>query len=190
MAEISCAKIADEAPLEKVCLFGCGVSTGLGAVFNTCKVEANSSVAVFGVGCVGLAVVQAARMSGANPIIVVDLNPDKFDAARALGATHFINPNDLDESVSVQKYIAGTLTPWGVDYSFDCTGNTKVMRAALECAHRGMSCVMCGRNRKDFRFWLNRIPSVYGLKLDWKVFAFVASGVPVSHQYHRTCLGS
>ncbi|KAL7564638.1 hypothetical protein ACA910_009326 [Epithemia clementina (nom. ined.)] len=144
LAEISCAKISDEAPLEKVCLFGCGVSTGLGAVFNTCKVAAKESVAVFGLGAVGLAVIQAARMAGASPIFAIDVNPSKFDNARSLGATHCVNPKDLDEGVSIQKHIAGTLTPWGVDYSFDCTGNTEVMRSALECAHRGWgtSCVI------------------------------------------------
>ena len=135
LAEISCAKIADEAPLEKVCLFGCGVSTGLGAVFNTCKVEPDSSVAVFGLGAVGLAVIQGAKMSGAKQIIGVDLNPSKFEAAKRLGATDCVNPKDIDKPI--QQYIAGTLTSWGVDYSFDCTGNTEVMRAALECSHRG-----------------------------------------------------
>jgi len=143
LAEISCAKIADDAPLEKVCLLGCGVSTGWGAVLNTCKVEYDSSVAVFGLGAVGLAVVQAAKMVGASQIIAVDVNPDKFKAAKELGATDCVNPKDLDGK-SVQQYIAGSLTKWGVDYSFDCTGNTEVMRAALECSHRGWgtSCVI------------------------------------------------
>lgn len=142
LAEISCAKIADEAPLEKVCLFGCGVSTGLGAVFNTCKVEAGSSVAVFGLGAVGLAVIQAAQMVGASQIIGVDINSTKFKAAVALGATDCVNPTNIDKPI--QQYIAGTLTSWGVDYSFDCTGNVQVMRAALESAHRGWgtSCVI------------------------------------------------
>eukprot|EP00934_Nitzschia_sp_Nitz4_P001921 Nitzschia sp. Nitz4//scaffold307_size21646//8088//9345//NITZ4_008596-RA/size21646-snap-gene-0.3-mRNA-1//1//CDS//3329547133//1921//frame0 len=143
LAEISCAKIDPEAPLEKMCLFGCGISTGLGAVWNTCKVEANSSVAVFGLGAVGLAVIQGAKHAGATMIIAVDVNPKKFEMAKELGATHFVNSLDLGET-PVQKHIAGELTPWGVDYSFDCTGNTNVMRAALECAHRGWgtSCVI------------------------------------------------
>lgn len=134
LAEISCAKIDPAAPLDKMCLFGCGVSTGLGAVWNTCKVEANSSVAVFGLGAVGLAVIQGAAKAGASRIIAVDLNPTKFDIAKQLGATDCVNPTEVD--VPIQSYIAGKLTKWGVDYTFDCTGNVQVMRAALECAHR------------------------------------------------------
>lgn len=142
LAEISCAKISKEIALEKACLFGCGVSTGLGAVWNTCKVERGSSVAVFGLGAVGLAVIQGASMAGATKIIAVDINESKFDMAKELGATDFVNPSKLDKPV--QQYIAGDLTDWGVDYSFDCTGNTEVMRSALECAHRGWgeSCVI------------------------------------------------
>jgi len=144
LAEISCAKIPKKAPLEKMCLFGCGVSTGLGAVWNTCKVETNATVAVFGLGAVGLAVIQGAKMAGASKIIGVDINPKKYQPAKALGATDFVNPMELPEGKTVQQYIAGTLTQWGVDYSFDCTGNVAVMRAALECAHRGWgtSCVI------------------------------------------------
>lgn len=144
LAEISCAKITPTAPLDKVCLFGCGVATGLGAVLNTCKVEPGSSVAVFGLGAVGLAVIQGAKMAGADRIIAVDINPDKFPAALAVGATETLDSTSLGEGVTVQKHIAGVMTPWGVDYSFDCTGNVNVMRAALECAHRGWgtSCVI------------------------------------------------
>jgi len=143
IAEISCAKINPRADLKKACLFGCGVSTGLGAVWNTCKVETNATVAVFGLGAVGLAVIQGARMAGASRIIVVDVNPDKFVVAKKQGATDFVNPKTLGD-VPVQKHIAGELTEWGVDYSFDCTGNVDVMRSALECAHRGwgVSCVI------------------------------------------------
>lgn len=142
IAEISCAKISKEIALEKACLFGCGVSTGLGAVWNTCSVEQGSSVAVFGLGAVGLAVIQGAKMAGASKIIAVDINPSKFEIAKELGATDFVNPAELDKPV--QQYIAGDLTDWGVDYSFDCTGNVEVMRSALECAHRGWgeSCVI------------------------------------------------
>jgi len=142
LAEISCAKISKEAPLETACLFGCGVATGLGAVWNTCKVETDATVAVFGLGAVGLAVIQGAKMSGASRIIAVDINPKKFKMARDLGATDFVDPSSLQQPV--QKHIAGVLTPWGVDYSFDCTGNVQVMRTALECAHRGWgtSCVI------------------------------------------------
>jgi S-(hydroxymethyl)glutathione dehydrogenase/alcohol dehydrogenase len=142
LAEISCAKISKDLPLEKACLFGCGVSTGLGAVWNTCKVEPNSSVAVFGLGAVGLAVVQGARMAGASRIIGVDVNSEKFPPAIALGCTDTVDSSKLD--IPVQQHIAGKMTPWGVDYSFDCTGNVSVMRAALECSHRGWgtSCVI------------------------------------------------
>lgn len=141
LAEISCAKIAPAMPLYKACLFGCGVSTGLGAVLNTTKVEPGSSVAVFGLGAVGLAVVQAAKIAGAGRIIGVDLNPAKETIARDFGVTDFLNPKDSD--TPIQKRIVA-LTKWGVDYTFDCTGNVNVMRAALECAHRGWgtSCVI------------------------------------------------
>jgi len=142
LAEISCAKIDEKAPLNEVCLFGCGVSTGLGAVWNTCKVEEGSTVAVFGLGAVGLAVIQGAKMAKASRIIAVDINPGKFQAATDLGATDTVDSSKLDKPV--QQYIAGDLTTWGVDYSFDCTGNTDVMRAALECSHRGWgtSCII------------------------------------------------
>jgi len=142
VAEISCAKVAPEAPLEKICLFGCGVSTGLGAVWNTCKVCPDSTVAVFGLGAVGLSVIQGAKMAGATRIIAVDINPTKFELAIRSGATECVNSADLD--VPVQQHIAGVLTPWGVDFSFDCTGITSVMRAALECSHRGWgtSCII------------------------------------------------
>jgi len=141
LAEISCAKISKELALEKACLFGCGVSTGLGAVWNTCKVEVDSSVAVFGLGAVGLAVIQGAKMAGASRIIAVDINPEKFAAAVALGATDTVDSSKLDKPV--QAHIV-EMTKWGVDYTFDCTGNVNVMRAALECAHRGWgtSCVI------------------------------------------------
>jgi S-(hydroxymethyl)glutathione dehydrogenase/alcohol dehydrogenase len=143
LAEISCAKINKDIPLEKACLFGCGVSTGLGAVWNTCNVERGSSVAVFGLGAVGLAVIQGAQMVGAAQIIAVDINPSKFEMAKDLGATHFVNSLEFAPTVegakTVQQHIAGELTEWGCDYTFDCTGNTEVMRSALECAHRGTS---------------------------------------------------
>ena len=142
IAEISAAKINKRMPLNKACLFGCGVSTGLGAVWNTCKVESGSSVAVFGLGAVGLAVVQAAKMAGASRIIGVDLNKDKFTVAKQIGCTDTVCPTDYAKPI--QQVIAGELTQWGVDYSFDCTGNVDVMRSALECAHRGWgeSCVI------------------------------------------------
>jgi S-(hydroxymethyl)glutathione dehydrogenase/alcohol dehydrogenase len=143
VSEISCAKVQDDAPLDKVCLFGCGVSTGLGAAWKTCDVHEGSSVAVFGVGAVGLAVIQGARKRKAGRIFAIDVNASKFEVASRLGATDCINPTDLPPGVNIQTHIIG-LTKWGVDYSFDCTGNVQVMRAALECAHRGwgQSCVI------------------------------------------------
>lgn len=136
VAEISCAKIAETSPLNTVCLFGCGVSTGLGAAWKTANIESGSSVAVFGLGAVGLAIIQGAKARGASRIFAIDVNAAKFDFARQLGATDFINPKDLPEGTSVQAHIV-SLTTWGVDYTFDATGNTQVMRSALECAHRG-----------------------------------------------------
>ncbi len=142
VAEISCAVVSEKAPLDKVCLFGCGVSTGLGAVLKTCNVEEGASVAVFGLGAVGLAVIQAAKMKKAKRIFAVDVNPKKFEMAVQLGATDCLNPKDFPDK-PIQQVIVETTT-WGVDYTFDATGNTEVMRAALECAHRGwgVSCVI------------------------------------------------
>jgi S-(hydroxymethyl)glutathione dehydrogenase/alcohol dehydrogenase len=134
MPEISVAKINPKAPLDKVCLLGCGITTGIGAVLNTAKVPAGSSVAVFGLGGIGLSVVQGAVMAKAGRIIAVDTNPDKFAMARALGATDCVNPKDYD--VPVQQAIVD-LTDGGVDYSFECIGNVNVMRSALECCHKG-----------------------------------------------------
>ncbi|MEN8108436.1 MAG: S-(hydroxymethyl)glutathione dehydrogenase/class III alcohol dehydrogenase [Pseudomonadota bacterium] len=132
--EIALAKISPAAPLDKVCLLGCGVTTGIGAVLNTAKVEPGSTVAVFGLGGIGLSVIQGAVMANAGRIIAIDINPDKFDMAKALGATDFINPKDL--SVSVTEAVV-ELTNGGVDYSFECIGNVEVMRDALECCHMG-----------------------------------------------------
>ncbi|NRB70411.1 MAG: S-(hydroxymethyl)glutathione dehydrogenase/class III alcohol dehydrogenase [Xanthomonadales bacterium] len=134
LPEISLAKINPKAPLDKVCLLGCGVTTGIGAVLNTAKVEPGSSVAVFGLGGIGLSVIQGAVMAGAERIIGVDLNPEKYVMAEALGATDFINPADHD--APIQDVIVD-YTDGGVDYSFECIGNTEVMRAALECCHKG-----------------------------------------------------
>mmetsp|Transcript_6647 Transcript_6647/g.8050 ORF Transcript_6647/g.8050 Transcript_6647/m.8050 type:complete len:406 (-) Transcript_6647:188-1405(-) len=141
VAEISCAKVSDTAPLDTCSLLGCGVATGLGAVWNTCDVEGGSSVAVFGLGAVGLSVIQGAKMRGAKRIFAVDVNPGKFDMAKELGATDCINPNDYDKPI---QQVLVEKTTWGIDYTFDATGNTGVMRAALESAHRGWgeSCVI------------------------------------------------
>ncbi|MDQ6968891.1 MAG: S-(hydroxymethyl)glutathione dehydrogenase/class III alcohol dehydrogenase [Mariprofundus sp.] len=134
IAEISLAKINPEADLGKVCLLGCGVTTGIGAVLNTAKVEAGATVAVFGLGGIGLSCIQGAKMAQAGRIIAVDLNEDKFAMARKFGATDFINPKDVEGPL--QDYIIA-LTSGGVDYSFECVGNTNLMRIALECCHKG-----------------------------------------------------
>jgi S-(hydroxymethyl)glutathione dehydrogenase/alcohol dehydrogenase len=132
--EIALAKINPAAPLDKVCLLGCGVTTGIGAVLNTAKVEAGATVAVFGLGGIGLSVIQGAVMAKAGRIIAIDVNPDKFEMARALGATDCINPEQTD--VAITEAIVD-MTNGGVDYSFECIGNVKVMRDALECCHNG-----------------------------------------------------
>jgi S-(hydroxymethyl)glutathione dehydrogenase/alcohol dehydrogenase len=134
MPEISVAKVNPEAPLDKVCLLGCGITTGIGAVLNTAKVEPGSTVGVFGLGGIGLSVVQGAVMAGAERIIAIDLNEDKFEMARMLGATDFVNPKNYDQPI---QDVIVDLTDGGVDYSFECIGNTEVMRSALECCHKG-----------------------------------------------------
>ncbi|PXW91307.1 S-(hydroxymethyl)glutathione dehydrogenase/alcohol dehydrogenase [Nitrosomonas sp. Nm84] len=131
--EIALAKIREDAPFDKVCYIGCGVTTGLGAVIYTAKVEAGSNVAVFGLGGIGLNVIQGARMVGADKIIGIDVNPQREAMARKFGMTHFINPNDVPNIVDAVVQ----LTDGGADYSFECIGNTKVMRQALECTHKG-----------------------------------------------------
>ncbi|KJF80580.1 S-(hydroxymethyl)glutathione dehydrogenase/class III alcohol dehydrogenase [Photobacterium angustum] len=134
LPEISLAKISKEAPLEEVCLLGCGVTTGMGAVLNTAKVEEGSTVAVFGLGGIGLAAIIGATMAKASRIIAVDINEEKFELARKLGATDCINPMKFDKPI--QEVIV-ELTDGGVDYSFECIGNVNVMRSALECCHKG-----------------------------------------------------
>jgi S-(hydroxymethyl)glutathione dehydrogenase/alcohol dehydrogenase len=134
MPEISVAKINPKAPLDKVCLLGCGITTGIGAVLNTAKVTPGSTVAVFGLGGIGLSVVQGAVMAKCSRIIAIDTNPDKFSMAKALGATDCINPKEHDGPV---QQVIVDLTDGGVDYSFECIGNVNVMRSALECCHKG-----------------------------------------------------
>jgi S-(hydroxymethyl)glutathione dehydrogenase/alcohol dehydrogenase len=134
VAEISLAKINPKAPLEKVCLLGCGVTTGIGAVHNTAKVKQGDTVAVFGLGGIGLAVIQGARQAKAGRIIGIDLNPSKFELAREMGATDCVNPKD--HTRPIQEVIV-EMTDGGVDFSFECIGNVKVMRSALECCHKG-----------------------------------------------------
>ena len=131
--EIALAKIREDAPFDKVCYIGCGVTTGIGAVIYTAKVEAGSNVVVFGLGGIGLNVIQGARMVGADKIIGIDINPQREAMARKFGMTHFINPKDVPNIVDAVVQ----LTSGGADYSFECIGNTKVMRQALECTHKG-----------------------------------------------------
>lgn len=133
MPEIAVAKVRSDAPFDKICYIGCGVTTGIGAVIFDAKVEVGSTVAVFGLGGIGLNVIQGARMAGASRIIGVDLNNDKVALAKQFGMTDFVNPKDVDD---VTAHII-EMTGGGVDYSFECIGNVKVMRQALECTHKG-----------------------------------------------------
>ncbi len=132
--EIALAKIRPDAPLEKVCYIGCGVTTGIGAVINTAKVEPGANVVVFGLGGIGLNVIQGARLAGANMIVGVDLNPAREPLAKKFGMTHFVNPKDAGNDLVAHLV---NLTKGGADYSFECIGNVDVMRQALECCHKG-----------------------------------------------------
>ncbi len=134
LPEISLAKVNPAAPLEEVCLLGCGVTTGMGAVMNTAKVEEGDTVAIFGLGGIGLSAVIGAAMAKASRIIAIDINESKFDLARKLGATECINPKNFDKPI--QEVIV-EMTDGGVDYSFECIGNVNIMRSALECCHKG-----------------------------------------------------
>jgi S-(hydroxymethyl)glutathione dehydrogenase / alcohol dehydrogenase len=140
LPEIALAKVRDDAPFDKICYIGCGVTTGIGAVAFTMKVEPGSTVAVFGLGGIGLNVIQGAKMVGATRIIGVDLNPEREALGRHFGMTDFINPNECDNLVDHIVQMTGG----GVDYSFECIGNVKVMRDALECCHKGwgQSCII------------------------------------------------
>lgn len=132
--EFSLAKITPEAPLDKVCLLGCGITTGYGAAVNTAKVEEGSSVAIFGLGGVGLSVIQGAVACKAGKIIAIDINPKKFEMARLMGATDCINPSEYAKPI---QEVLAEMTEGGLDYTFECTGNVKLMRAALEACHKG-----------------------------------------------------
>jgi len=134
LPEIAVAKIREDAPFDKVCYIGCGVTTGIGAVINTAKVEPGANVVVFGLGGIGLNVVQGARLAGANKIVGVDLNPARKALGEQFGMTHFVNPKEVEGDL-VAHLVA--LTDGGADYSFECIGNVNVMRQALECCHRG-----------------------------------------------------
>lgn len=132
--EISLAVVNREAPLDKVCLLGCGITTGIGAVLNTAKVTPGSTIAVFGLGCIGLSVIQGAVMAKAERIIAIDINEDKFEIAGQFGATDFVNPAKYDDPI---QDVIVEMTGGGVDYSFECVGNVNLMRSALECCHKG-----------------------------------------------------
>ncbi len=134
LPEIALAKIREDAPFDKVCYIGCGVTTGIGAVIYTAKVEPGSKVVVFGLGGIGLNVIQGARLAGADMIVGVDLNPRKRELAKKFGMTHFVNPSEVEGDLV--PYLV-SLTKGGADYTFECIGNTTVMRQALECAHKG-----------------------------------------------------
>jgi len=134
LPEIALAKVNKAAPLEKICLLGCGVTTGMGAVVNTAKVEPGSTVAIFGLGGIGLSAIIGSVMAKAARIIAIDINPDKFEIARQLGATDCVNPKDYDRPI---QEVLVDMTDGGVDYSFECIGNVDVMRSALECCHKG-----------------------------------------------------
>jgi S-(hydroxymethyl)glutathione dehydrogenase/alcohol dehydrogenase len=134
LPEIAVAKIRSDAPFDKVCYIGCGVTTGIGAVINTAKVEPGANVVVFGLGGIGLNVVQGAALAGADMIVGVDLNPKREALARKFGLTHFVNPKDVKGDLV--PYLVD-LTKGGADYSFECVGNVDLMRQALECTHRG-----------------------------------------------------
>eukprot|EP00479_Gromia_sphaerica_P011234 TRINITY_DN5468_c0_g1_i1.p1 TRINITY_DN5468_c0_g1~~TRINITY_DN5468_c0_g1_i1.p1 ORF type:complete len:364 (-),score=114.19 TRINITY_DN5468_c0_g1_i1:155-1246(-) len=139
--EISIAKINVDARLDRACLLGCGITTGIGAVLNTMKVEEGANVAVFGLGAVGLSVIQGAKIAKAARILAVDINPKKFELAKKLGATECVNPKDYDKPI---QNVIVDLTDGGVDYSFEAIGNVNTMRAALECCHKGWgeSCII------------------------------------------------
>ncbi|TVP89764.1 S-(hydroxymethyl)glutathione dehydrogenase/class III alcohol dehydrogenase [Alkalibacterium sp.] len=132
--DVNLVKVDESAPLEKVCLLGCGVTTGMGAVKNTAKVEESAVAAVFGLGAIGLAAIQGLVKAKAKRIIAIDINPDKWPLAEKMGATEFVNPNDHDRPI---QDVIVEMTDGGVDYSFECIGNVDVMRSALECCHKG-----------------------------------------------------
>ena len=135
LPEIAVAKVRDDAPFDKICYIGCGVTTGIGAVIYTAKVWPGANVVVFGLGGIGLNVIQGARMVGANRIVGVDLNPAKAEMAKKFGMTDFVNPDEVGRDKVVQAIT--DLTDGGADFSFECVGNVNTMRQALECCHRG-----------------------------------------------------
>ncbi len=144
LPEIALAKVRPDAPFDKICYIGCGVTTGIGAVFFTAKVEPGARVVVMGLGGIGLNVVQGARIAGADMIVGVDLNPAREALGRRFGMTHFVNPRDLPPGTDLVAHLVA-LTRGGADYAFECVGNTTLMRQALECCHRGWGeCIIIG----------------------------------------------
>ncbi len=142
LPEIAVAKVREDAPFEKICYVGCGVTTGVGAVINTAKVQVGDRVAVFGLGGIGLNVIQGARMAGASMIVGIDVNPKRKQMAEKFGMTHFVNPNEVQDELV--PYLVN-LTGGGADFAFECVGNVKLMRQALECCQRGWgTCVIIG----------------------------------------------
>jgi S-(hydroxymethyl)glutathione dehydrogenase/alcohol dehydrogenase len=137
VADISVVAVRQDAPFDRICLLGCGITTGYGAARITANIEKGSNVGVFGAGCVGLSVIQGAKEQGAKQIIVVDVNPNKYDRAKKFGATYYVNPNKLDNELQTVQDKLILLTDGGCDYTFDCTGNVGVMRSALESCHKG-----------------------------------------------------
>ena len=134
LPEIAAAKIREDAPFDKVCYIGCGVTTGIGAVINTAKVEPGANCVVFGLGGIGLNVIQGLRLAGADIVVGVDINPNKQNLAERFGMTHYVNPNEVEGDLVA--YLVD-ITKGGADYSFECIGNVEVMRQALECCHKG-----------------------------------------------------
>ena len=164
LPEIAVAKVRKDAPFEKVCYIGCGVTTGIGAVINTAKVHAGANIVVFGLGGIGLNVVQGARLVGANKIIGVDVNPKRKALAESFGMTHFVDPREVAGKL-VEHLVA--LTDGGADYSFECVGNVDLMRQALECCHRGWGesiviGVAGGRAKRSGRGRSSSSPGAYG----------------------------
>jgi S-(hydroxymethyl)glutathione dehydrogenase / alcohol dehydrogenase len=142
LPEIAVAKVREDAPFDKICYIGCGVTTGIGAVIFTAKVEPGANVVVFGLGGIGLNVIQGARMVGADKIIGVDINPDKRAMAEKFGMTHYVNPAEVEGDLVAHLV---DLTRGGADYAFECVGNVKLMRQALECCHKGWGeCIIIG----------------------------------------------
>lgn len=173
--EYSCCKINPEAPLEKACLLGCGIGTGIGAVLNVAKVKSGSNVGVWGAGCVGLAVIQAAQIAGAKNIVAIDLNSSRLELAKALGATECINPSEYPSDKPIQQILSEKF-PDGLDYTFECVGNVKVMQAALESARMGSGvCCIVGVAPVDTFVSVNPLFLLCGITIKGSCFGGLKS---------------